>query len=308
MAWPDGATNETVQSIGATGRNHSTIAAWEAATDVDLVASGYSPVGECYDDADLAGFVMDGATTSADYYRRLTVAVGQRHDGTAYGGGVNSVGADYTHQLREFYGVVEWLICSGSDALGLRSYGGPENSRHWYRSCVVACSGEYGFCVETMGAGSEVTAENCVVHSAALYGFYYVTTLYNCSILGANRGVRFAACYNVISIGGVTACFADCTGSNNISGDATDAGGDTINNVDKDDIFTNTGGGTEDLHLKSDVTAASGAGADLSAYFTTDIDGDTRVDWDIGADEYAAGGPTFNPSWYVQRRRAREAA
>jgi hypothetical protein len=44
-----------------------------------------------------------------------------------------------------------------------------------------------------------------------------------------------------------------------------------------------------DFHLSASDTAAIDAGSDLSSYFTTDIDGDTRSGtWDIGSDEYIA--------------------
>ena len=35
-----------------------------------------------------------------------------------------------------------------------------------------------------------------------------------------------------------------------------------------------------------------GAGLDLSGTFTTDIDGETRVAWDVGPDEYIVAGPS----------------
>jgi hypothetical protein len=37
-------------------------------------------------------------------------------------------------------------------------------------------------------------------------------------------------------------------------------------------------------------------GTDLSGSFTTDIDGDTRVDWYAGADEIVGGGQTGTPA------------
>ena len=45
----------------------------------------------------------------------------------------------------------------------------------------------------------------------------------------------------------------------------------------------------DDYHLKAAATGVRGEGTDLSAYFTTDVDGETRVAWDIGADEYNPG-------------------
>jgi uncharacterized delta-60 repeat protein len=95
----------------------------------------------------------------------------------------------------------------------------------------------------------------------------------------------------------------DGTQSNNISSDATASGTDSLTNVTAYDnspacpgpgsdcaIFQSIDTGTENLHLRTDAdNDALNAGADLSANFTDDIDGDTRPVganlWDIGADE-----------------------
>jgi lysophospholipase L1-like esterase len=47
-----------------------------------------------------------------------------------------------------------------------------------------------------------------------------------------------------------------------------------------------------DFHLSTGDTVALGAGTDLSAYFTDDIDGDTRTEWSIGADDGSVAAPT----------------
>lgn len=48
-------------------------------------------------------------------------------------------------------------------------------------------------------------------------------------------------------------------------------------------------------HIDSTLDPPYNAGVDLSAYFTTDIDGDTRSGtWDIGADEYGTGAPILS--------------
>lgn len=87
----------------------------------------------------------------------------------------------------------------------------------------------------------------------------------------------------------------DC--SNNISSDgSSDDYGGTDNQVNKAaaDQFVSLTDGSEDFHLKAGADCLA-AGQDLSSVFTTDIDGDTRSNWDVGADELT---PETLPSNY----------
>jgi hypothetical protein len=60
-----------------------------------------------------------------------------------------------------------------------------------------------------------------------------------------------------------------------------------------DDLFVSIAAGSEDLHLETSGNDSTNNGLDLSADFTTDIDGQTRIDpWDLGADEAAFGSGT----------------
>ena len=299
MAWPDGGTNEVTKTIGATGRNHSTIAAWEADTNYNCVtgwgagdySSPCSPVGDCYDDADFNEEVfISGATTDSTHYRRLTAHVGERHNGTS-GAGVWLV----TVHPRDKYVVAEWLIIEERVTCSSQ----PNDARFVLRFCVYETSDAYDIAIheDSAGTGVENYMENCVLILPATGHAVYDSPIIvrNCSALGGNVVFKGCDCTNVISVGGTTN-FSGCTGDYNIGSDATAPGENSIDNVDEDDIYTNTGSGTEDLHLKSDATDASGAGDDLSASFTIDIDGQTRVDWDIGADEFISGAPTGIPA------------
>ena len=304
MAWPDSGLNEVVKTVGATARNHSTITAWEADTDDNCTAgwgegdyaAACSPVGDCYDDADFSETVtLTGATTEITHFRTLTAHAGNRHDGTD-GDGVRLAGV-IAFGNYEDYGVVEWLIqydttTTANIAISYSHAG----TSVMVRNCVIAASSGYLVSTSDGGLSRTIYLRNCMfLQTSAAYNAFYIDstdTVYaqNCTLYAPSRaGFRYCACTNCISITGLSA-FDNCTGSNNISGDATDAGVDTINNVAAADIFTNTGSGTEDLHLKSGTTDAAGAGSDLSASFTDDIDDDTRSDWDIGADEYVAAG------------------
>ena len=62
--------------------------------------------------------------------------------------------------------------------------------------------------------------------------------------------------------------------------------------ADLEDLFVSIAAGNEDLHLEPTGHNALDTALDLSATFTTDIDGQTRSGpWDIGADEGNSTGP-----------------
>lgn len=79
-------------SIGTSGRDYSTIAAWEADLDnLALYSSGDDAVGELYNDSAFDGTItIDGGATSGIASRTLRPATGEGHDGTA-GSGVRIV-------------------------------------------------------------------------------------------------------------------------------------------------------------------------------------------------------------------------
>jgi len=305
MAWPDGGTNEVVESIGATGRDYSTIAAWESATDEDcttgwgtgVYADPCSPMGDCYDDADFdERYVLSGATTDSTHYRRLTVHVGERHVGKEGAGVTLVIDQEYDVVIQDLYIVIEWFLLTGT---GNRSgpNNAPENSRCMIRNIVCATTESMSFYIANCGAGTEAYLRNCSIYGMSQYGIHGASTIpwivQNCSILGtADYTLRYATCTNVIASSSTgTHIFFNCTGDYNIGSDTSAPGGHSIHSIAPADLFESIVSGSEDLHLKDDNTAASGAGSDLSASFTTDIDGETRTDWDIGADEYVSAAP-----------------
>jgi hypothetical protein len=137
--------------------------------------------------------------------------------------------------------------------------------------------------------------------SANAHGFYIYAgsgRMHNCTVVDCEQGI--AKGWGVI---GAANCLAqDCddgffaSGSwaagtkNNASDIASDAPGTDPQ------TGTATFAGALDFHLAAGDTLCRGNGADLSSDgnypITIDIDGDTRSAWDIGADEYVAGGPS----------------
>lgn len=301
MTWPDGGDNPVTVDIGdGGGRAHATIADWEAATDEDctagwgggIYADSCSPVGECYDDSDFSENVtIAGATTNNTYYRTLTVEANERHAGIIGAGATIISSAAYFPRLNtDKFAVLEWFIIAGAIGQSPNSYYAPDNARHMFRNLLVIVTTGNGAYANNGGTGSESFLWNSFIHGPLEKAIGYITNVANCSVLNGGYAVQGCDCYNVISVGAGNKCFWQCTGDYNIADDKTGPGANSIDDIDAVDLYANIGSGTEDLHLLDDATAASASGVNLSADFTIDIDDDTRVDWDIGADEFIAGG------------------
>lgn len=295
MAWPDSGTNEVTSTIGAhASMDHQTIDAWEQATDVDLVAGDISYVGECYDYADFAEQAyFYGATTDATHYRRLTVAVGQGHNGTDLGAGVTVQSV----WMRELYIVFEGFIVNrGATDNPIRTYANAANYRHMVRGCVVRGTANFGV-VDSDGTG-QLWVRNCAVLGFASRALYYAAYADNVSVLTSGvYGIQGAVATNCVACGATSECFISCTGNYNLSSDTTAPGANSVKSVDASgtNLFISTTASAEDLHLNpagSEFEHAHNTGTDLSANFTIDIDNETRPTgantWDIGADEYVA--------------------
>ncbi len=117
------------KSIGTDGRDYSTITLWEAAIGGAAGGAGNDAVGETYADSDFNESVTfdDGTPDSI----RLTAASGQRHDGTASGGGVViDRGGAYvttfsfnasTHVIFEWLRLTNWSTVAANQ-YAVRSY------------------------------------------------------------------------------------------------------------------------------------------------------------------------------------------
>lgn len=152
---------------------------------------------------------------------------------------------------------------------------------------------------------AEALARNCLSYDHGYgsdgTGFLFGAidgSLENCTAYGNDKGVWYASANN----GDVqNHCLNVLADSNGIdfqmygrftildycaSSDATADDYGTLNNrISQNPTYVDEG--ARDLHLASSDTAARDYGMELSVWFTTDIDGETRSgSWDIGADEY----------------------
>jgi len=126
----------------------------------------------------------------------------------------------------------------------------------------------------------------------------YNNTIYDCDygmrIYQASGSFVFLAKNNLVNNCGTCYLAAnggafDASSSNNISSDTTAPG--TLHKWSVTADYVNIG---TNFHLKSTDTVAIGAGADLSSVFTTDFENETRVTWDVGADEFIGISPALS--------------
>ena len=279
---------------------------------------------ECYTKASgdtTAASTGTGYTTSVDYYINITVPTAERHLGvwstskyylsinvSNYGAlevyenytrmtglqvAVNGTGDDDRCGIRidgAGYCLIDKCIVrrlsSSNICQGIR-FG---NASSLY--CDIRNSYIYGFGVGDWYAGisCDDTSSNIKIQNCTISGNYY-------GINGNSLVVTNCAVFNNVDdfLGTMTIsyCASDDgggTNSVNISPGATEAD-------DWANAFVDYANG--DFHIKNTSSVLYNAGNDLSGTFTTDIDGDTRSNWDIGADEYVAAGgasiPRSNP-------------
>ncbi|MCK5603894.1 hypothetical protein KAR91_18550 [Candidatus Pacearchaeota archaeon] len=270
------------------------------------------------DDGDLSenGVTVDGFTTNATNYCKITVPEAERHDGTAGTGACIDGGGVDTHiiTLYDNYIQIEWLEFknwgnnSGTCYAVYCDNVSAADRNCTIKNCIIYDSGGVNDDAVRVRYAYNNKVINCIVYDcgkgfSATNAGSYTNYFYNCSYYGTGAESGFSkwgssiTCTNCCSFNGDVDFEDDGdTGSiilnNCISDDSTSDNFLGSNNlVDKvaTDNYTNVGAGTEDLHLKEGADCID-AGQDLSGTFTDDIDGVTRSGtWDVGADEYVTG-------------------
>lgn len=313
------ATVRTVM-VKSSGGDYTSLSAAEAGEQADLVSLDRQLDIECYSFEDTTQVTISGSTVDATRYIRVYTPSTERHDGkwntSKYRVNITSGWASFFvgFNIATNYTRIEGLQVSGSPTTTGRTAFGSNAAVNNVRlnnnvvrliaggnaSCValsLTCSGVgtinrvwnnviYG---DGIGTGMSISAGDFNADS-----YLYSNTVYNfgTGITSGGGNAKFAK-NNLVN--GCTTCYSgsfNAASSNNISEDATSPNSG-LRSLDV--TFVDEAG--FDLHLASGDTAAKDAGTDLSAdgtiAFSDDIDSQTRSGtWDIGADEYVAGGST----------------
>lgn len=297
-------TNPNVRTYG-TGKTYTALATWEGDTDVDLVTGTVTEVlevyGNSYDDA----VTLAGATTNSSYFRIIRPASGNFLGRAA---GIANKHFTYTtdnnvlvigESNSEVQDIVATLTIDANSTryvfytLGTLTLAG-------FVGCVaIDASNAYagkdvgGFNLGVSGDGNTSYAKNCLSHNCDGHGFNLSSGLatanaYNCTATN-NAGTGFLG-YNTSK--------SFCYGCG-ATGNGTDFEGGASGVAQTDcsasaPTFVNSG--SDDFHLASGDTTWKDADTNSGSWHSScgyddDIDGETRTGtWDIGWDEYVAGG------------------
>src|SRR3990167_3604709 len=211
------------KSVKSSGGDYSSLSAWEAGQQGDLVTADEIRVAECYGFQDTTACTVAGSTTDATRYLRIVAAAGAEAqmpyntDGTAYRLENTGVGAlqctDGTHlrveriQLKNTHATVgRWGVYMGNnvqaiglhvrsqasatlDYSGMTVWPGSGDANH-VRNCVMTADGAHqGWDLRKGNAGTAYIY-NCTAVGGGLYGFNRAGgtgILKNCLAAGGNH-------------------------------------------------------------------------------------------------------------------------
>jgi hypothetical protein len=285
----------------------------------DLVTNTCILTIDCYNFEDTtAADTGTGYTVSSSYYIKIQAhdSHGGKWSTSAYRLAVgNSHGLVIQEQNTRLIGI---QTSSNASSDYRYSFNCASGIGIYAERCIATTGGgtgvnRYGFYIDSVATGYTATLINCLVYDLAGIGFYYSATdslsgnflnctAVGCTVYGFTTSYQDSIAKNCLAYG----CGTGFGGVNSDwgSASATNASDDTSVIPGTGDVDLSGYAGTDifvdytnkDFHLKSS-SPCIGVGTDLSATFTTDIDGETRPTgagtWDIGADEYVAAGGTF---------------
>ncbi len=279
------------------GRDYSSLALWEAATDNDLVAAAKGEVLDCYRGAheDGHGLALSGATTSRDYFRVIRAAPGEGHRGMPVSDGScvafhSSTFTQYMLYLGEDYAALHDLVLSADPTADNQTY----IIRMGYTGCAVAGCLLYDSVNHGLGSINGIIAwlasdgagfvVNTLVHNMDRDGIdTWTGTLHvtNCTVTGNGR-------YGMYGSFGQGVAKNVCVSGNT----ADDWYGDwsPVTSTAEGASPTYQDPAADDFRLSGADTTCRDLATDLSADplypFDDDVTGATREPpWDIGFHE-----------------------
>ena len=304
---------KTVKPAG--GGDYTTLQAAVNATPASLVTADEQWDIVCYDGGNLGSTTCPTRTTDATRYLRIVAHQSVRHRGV-YSTSYAYISGDYQPLAAiPHYTRVEGLqISVTGDDLSMKGIVALYGTKGIYIEGNIIRAVPNGSPVYwsvqcwAVDLGTDL-AGDCFVFNNIFYGWNVKTTgNAGLSVQQHTSGKTycynntFVDCYTGILDGYNKVVVKNClfAGSNAV----LSGGVDSASDYNASDLGTTTGGandrvsqtftfvnaGAKDYHLAAGDAGARTYGVDLSGDanlpFNTDIDGTTRVPWDIGADEY----------------------
>lgn len=286
-------TGERITTAGA-GGTYATANLWEGDTDNDLVALDIVETVELLDDVMSGYLVVAGAVTDATRFRRIRPVAGKECRGLLGTGVRYSSGID----LDESYARLADIEISDTGQGGL-ALGRNASATGCLVERVIVANPATDTCLR-ISTGSH-TIRNSIFYGSpetyarfpGAYGGSVGAQKFHDCVFAANAGQGILAgagtaeCVNCVAVlNGDPDFQGTITGSNNMSEDGTAPGAASVTGISPTATFADAVGPSYDFHLKAGSPAV-GAGLNLSAQFTDDVDGQTRPPlWDCGADQH----------------------
>jgi len=305
-----------IKTVKPFGGDYTSLSAWEAGEQRDLVALNEIAVAECYSMSETTAVIVNGFTTDATRYIEIRTPLSERHNGkwdaTKYN--LKVVDADALVLADDHVRVVGLQIAVSSTQYGRNgiTISFPHVGAEFQiskniidgQSSTLSSSG-----IAASSSGNEVVKiwDNIIydfhhgwsggisVSNCAAGSFLYNNTIYGCQYGLKSNAINLVV-KNHLSVGNNRNAYNGTPGASsdyNASDDTTSTGGA---NDRTSQTFTFVDAVNRDLHLASTDAGARDFGVDLSVFFTDDIDGHIRTaTWDIGAAEYVAAGGVSIP-------------
>lgn len=307
------ATVTTYVDPDGTG-DYTSLNAWEAGEQTDLVTDGDSHVVKCFSSegtADTTAVTIAGWITGPS--NKLTIQADTGHEtGTEWDSTIYRLAANYSSDallyLNEDYidciGIQVQNTSTSNDCVEI----GPLRENMLLKNLLIK-GGRYGIICGGTSVGNKFF-ENCIIIDTAddsIRGCGDATShIYNCTVsgsgdLGINSQNTACPVFNCVVTDCIDNCFQNVSGTYsdyNYSDDGTAPGTNSLTN--QSDPFEDASNG--DFRIKSDSNAIdAGIGpssdSDVPQY---DIDGTERTgsSCDIGAWEYVSATPSIVPTNY----------
>lgn len=286
---------EVIKTVKSSGGDYTSLAAFEAGEQRDLVTADEIATARCFSFTDTAFANFDGWTTDATRYINVETDGNSRHNGkwddSKYKLEVNAATVARVFEYVHFTGlqIASSYVGSSTTCISVLIVQLTMNR------CLVKLSPSAAVSSSTgISVSGPIMCTNTIIYDLDVgisMAFSSVTidvfnvTAYNCTtgFQAISGNITLKNCLAQACVDGYSGAVLG-TSTNNCSDIASDAPGS--NPVTGSVSFVDVT--NDDFRLDSSDTVARGAGADLSASFTDDVNGDLRSAWDIGADEFAS--------------------